>query len=81
MPVQLLRKHKQIYTDLSARLYRKWELFTGMMQLIDYKAIPQVLFGSDFPMKSSVSAADSFREMEAYTRQYNRPLSLILSEK
>jgi predicted TIM-barrel fold metal-dependent hydrolase len=90
--VQLLRKHKQIYTDLSARFYRKWELFTGMMQLIDYKVIPQVLFGSDFPMQSPVAAADMFRELEAYTHDYalprisgeviediiyNRPLSLI----
>jgi predicted TIM-barrel fold metal-dependent hydrolase len=94
--VQLLRKHKQLFTDLSARFYRKWELYTAMMQLIDYRVIPQVLFGSDFPMQTPMEAADAFREIAQYSKSYalppipetviediimNRPLDMIWSEQ
>jgi predicted TIM-barrel fold metal-dependent hydrolase len=90
--VQLLRKHKQLYSDLSARFYRKWELFNGLMLAIDYKVTGQLLFGSDFPMQSTRDAADSFRELVKFAEDtslprigndviddilYNRPLELI----
>lgn len=59
--VVLLRKHPQIFADLSARYHRKWQLYNGLMLAIDYKVTGQLLFGSDFPLRSTVAAAEEFR--------------------
>ncbi len=61
--VQLLRKHKQVYTDMSARYYRPWQARTCILNAIDYGVVGQVLFGSDFPMQSSSDAASDFRAL------------------
>ncbi|MGE0094346.1 MAG: amidohydrolase family protein [Alphaproteobacteria bacterium] len=59
--VVLLRKHKQIFTDLSARYYRKWQCYNALMLALDYKVTDQILFGSDFPIQTTQQALDSFR--------------------
>jgi uncharacterized protein len=94
--IQLLRKHKQLYSDLSARYYRKWELYNGLMLAIDYKVTDQLLFGSDFPMQSTQEAVDSFREIHRFVEGaalpgingdviedilYNRPIELIWPDR
>ncbi|MGD9741113.1 MAG: amidohydrolase family protein [Dongiaceae bacterium] len=90
--VVLLRKHKQIYADLSARYYRKWQCYNALMLAIDYGVTGQLLFGSDFPIQTPSAALDSFRAIndwgEGVTMPripdsliddivYNRPLELL----
>jgi len=59
--VVLLRKHKQLFADLSARYYRQWQCYNALMLALDYKVTDQLLFGSDFPMQTTQAALDSFR--------------------
>jgi uncharacterized protein len=59
--VQLLRKHKTVFADLSARYYRRWQFYNGLMHALDYQVTGQLLFGSDFPMQSTEEAAAAFR--------------------
>ena len=59
--VQLMRKHRHVFADLSARYYRRWQLYTGLMAALDYGVTGQLLFGSDFPMQTSADAAAAFR--------------------
>src|SRR5262249_49089574 len=59
--VMLLRKHRQLFTDLSARYYRKWQCHNALMLAIDYGVTDQLLFGSDFPIQDTRSAISSFR--------------------
>jgi len=61
--VQLLRKHHQLFADLSARYYRHWQLYNGLMAAIDYGVTGQLLFGSDFPMQSTSEAVREFRSI------------------
>jgi uncharacterized protein len=61
--VVLLRKHPQIFADLSARYHRKWQLHHAMMLAIEYKVTNQLLFGSDFPLRSTSEALAEFRAL------------------
>ncbi|WP_018897974.1 amidohydrolase family protein [Rhizobium sp. 2MFCol3.1] len=90
--VVLMRKHPQIYADLSARFHRKWQLYHGLMVALEYKVTDRLLFGSDFPLRSPKEAIDEFRQLNDWGPDvkmprfpdeviediiYNRPLSLI----
>lgn len=59
--VVLLRKHPQMFADLSARYHRKWQLYNGLMLAIDYKVTDRLLFGSDFPLRTTADAIAEFR--------------------
>ena len=90
--VVLLRKHKQLYADLSARYYRQWQCYNALMLALDYGVTDQLLFGSDWPIQTPEAAIDSFRAVndwgEGITMPrfpdeiiediiFNRPLELI----
>lgn len=91
----LLRKHKQIFTDLSARFHRKWQLYNALMLALEYKVTDQILFGSDFPLRTTAEALAEFRSLNDWGPGVtlprfpeeviediinNRPLSLIWPE-
>ncbi|MGE3870617.1 MAG: amidohydrolase family protein [Pseudorhodoplanes sp.] len=59
--VVLLRKNPHIYSDLSARFHRKWQLYHGLMTALEYKVHKQLLFGSDFPLRTPKEAMEEFR--------------------
>ena len=69
----LLRKHKQIFTDLSARYYRKWQCYNALMLALDYKVTDQILFGSDFPIQTTQQALDSFRAINDWGEGVSMP--------
>lgn len=90
--VVLLRKHPQIYANLSARYHRKWQLYNGLMLALDYKITDQLLFGSDFPLRSTEEALAEFRSLNDWGDDvklprfpgeiiediiYNRPIELV----
>ncbi len=88
--VQLLRKHKQLYTDVSARMYRKWEMYNALLHALDYDVMGQILFGSDFPVQTTEEALATFRSIPAFAPGlppipeaviediiHNRPFELI----
>jgi predicted TIM-barrel fold metal-dependent hydrolase len=93
--VVLLRKHPQIFADLSARFHRKWQLYNALMLALDYKVTNQLLFGSDFPLRSTSVALKEFRNINDWGEGVslpkfpseiveeiieNRPLELIWPE-
>jgi predicted TIM-barrel fold metal-dependent hydrolase len=90
--VVLLRKHKQLFADLSARYYRKWQCYNALMLAIDYGVTGQLLFGSDFPIQTPRAALDAFRAINDWGEGvtlprvpdsliddivHNRPLELL----
>jgi predicted TIM-barrel fold metal-dependent hydrolase len=44
-----IRKHENVFADVSALHYRPWQLFHSLMLAQEYGVWPKLLFGTDFP--------------------------------
>ncbi len=91
--IPLMRKHPNLFADLSARCTRRNQLRTILKLVIDYGLEEKIVWGSDFPTfvpkdhaAGLLSAADTDEGPMDETRiplstlediLYNRPLSLI----
>jgi hypothetical protein len=47
--VVTMRKHANVYADVSALHYRPWQLYNSLMLVQEYGVWDKVLFGTDFP--------------------------------
>jgi predicted TIM-barrel fold metal-dependent hydrolase len=47
--VVTIRKHPNVYADISALHYRPWQLYNSLMLVQEYGVWDKVLFGSDYP--------------------------------
>lgn len=64
--VMLMRKNKNVFTDLSARFHRKWQLYNGLLIAIEYKVTDRILFGSDFPVVPPKEAVNAFKNINQW---------------
>jgi predicted TIM-barrel fold metal-dependent hydrolase len=48
--VAVIRKHPNVYADISALFYRPWQLFHSLMLVHEYNVWEKLLFGTDFPV-------------------------------
>ena len=69
----LMRKNKNVFTDLSARFRRKWQLYNGLLVAMEYKVTDRILFGSDFPVMTTVEAANAFKNINDWGEGINLP--------
>ena len=69
----LMRKNKNIFTDLSARFHRKWQLYNGLLVAIEYKVTDRILFGSDFPVMTTMDAVNAFKNINDWGEGINLP--------
>lgn len=94
--IQLMRKHPNVWTDLSARYIRPWQLFNGIEVATEYGVTDRMLFGSDFPTQTPRAAESAFLAardelVPRYFRSslgevvepilYDRPLSLVFRDQ
>ena len=45
-----IRKHPNVYCDISALFYRPWQLYNALILAQEYGVMPKLLFGSDYPV-------------------------------
>ena len=57
----MMRKNENMFADLSARYHRPWQLYHGLMIAAEYKVHDRLLFGSDFPVRTTTQALEAFR--------------------
>ena len=69
----LMRKNTNVFTDLSARFHRKWQLYNGLMVAIEYKVTDRILFGSDFPVMTTMNAVNAFKNINDWGEGINLP--------
>jgi hypothetical protein len=88
----LMRKSDNVFADLSARYHRPWQLYHGLMIAMEYRVTDRLLFGSDFPVRTTSHAMAEFRRINDWgggvsmpripdsvieSILYERPLSLL----
>ena len=48
--VVTIRKHPNLFADVSALTYRPWQLFHSLMLVHEYNVWDKILFGTDYPV-------------------------------
>ena len=61
-----IRKHENVFADVSALHYRPWQLYHSLMLVQEYGVWHKVLFGTDFPfttVNASVAGLRGLNDM------------------
>lgn len=61
--ISVIRRHANVYADLSALYYRPWQFYNSMRLLVEYRTEAKVLFGSDFPFTTTEDSLQGVREL------------------
>ena len=69
----LLRKHRNVFADLSARFHRPWQLYNGLVVALEYGVWDKLLFGSDFPVRTPAETIELFRGLRDMVKGTNLP--------
>jgi predicted TIM-barrel fold metal-dependent hydrolase len=63
--VAVIRKHPNVYADLSALHYRPFQLYHSLMLVQEYGVWGKVLFGSDYPFTTVTATVEGLRGLNA----------------
>lgn len=59
--VAVIRKHPNVYADVSAIYTRPWQLYQGLIFASEWGTMHKLLFGSDFPVTTPAYAIERLR--------------------
>lgn len=63
--VAVIRKHPNVYADISALHYRPFQLYHSLMLVQEYGVWDKVLFGTDYPFTTVNATLDGLRSLNA----------------
>ncbi|MBL9114153.1 MAG: amidohydrolase [Verrucomicrobiaceae bacterium] len=58
-----IRKHQNVFADVSALHYRPWQLYNSLMLAQEYGVWNKLLFGTDFPFTTVNASVDGIRKL------------------
>jgi hypothetical protein len=61
--VAMIRKQPNVYAEISAIYYRRWQFYNVMMAIQEYQAAAKVFFGSDYPYSTPSEGLQLTREV------------------
>jgi uncharacterized protein len=61
----VVRKHPNVYADMSANFYRPYSFWEQMVKVIEWNVTDKILFGTDFPVTNMQESIDSFRNINS----------------
>lgn len=61
--IAVIRKHPNVYADVSALHYRPFQLWRALMLVQEYGVWDKLLFGSDYPFTTVNASVDGLREI------------------
>jgi predicted TIM-barrel fold metal-dependent hydrolase len=71
--VNIIRKHPNVYADVSGALIRPWQAYHAFMHAYEWGMLHKLLFGSDFPVTTPAETIDFLRGLNDYARKYHLP--------
>jgi predicted TIM-barrel fold metal-dependent hydrolase len=63
----VVRKHPNVYADVSALHPRPWQLYTGLISALEYGVGEKLLFGTDWPFAQLQPSLDGLRSVNRFT--------------
>jgi predicted TIM-barrel fold metal-dependent hydrolase len=61
--IAVVRRHPNVYADVSALVGRRWLLYNALVAAIEYRVAHKLLFGTDFPFFSARETIDGLRSL------------------
>jgi predicted TIM-barrel fold metal-dependent hydrolase len=71
--VATIRKHPNVYADISALHYRPFQLYQSLMLVQEYGVWDKLLFGSDYPFTTVNASIDGLRRLNDMTQGTGLP--------
>jgi predicted TIM-barrel fold metal-dependent hydrolase len=71
--VVTIRKHPNVYADISALHYRPLQLYHSLMLVQEYGVWHKLLFGSDYPFTTVAASLDGIRKLNEMLEGTNLP--------
>jgi predicted TIM-barrel fold metal-dependent hydrolase len=59
----LIRKHRHLYSDISALYYRPWQFYNALVMAMEYGVLDRLLFGTDYPFTTPASTMEALRRV------------------
>jgi predicted TIM-barrel fold metal-dependent hydrolase len=61
--VAVIRKHPNLFADVSALVYRPWQLFHSLMLVHEYNVWDKILLGTDYPVTTVAETVAGLRSL------------------
>ena len=71
--MSVVRKHKNVFADVSAQFYRPWSFWNGLNLFSEWGVIDKIFFGSDWPITTPKETKEKLKELSKYSKKYNLP--------
>jgi predicted TIM-barrel fold metal-dependent hydrolase len=71
--VAVIRKHPNVFADISALHYRPFQLYQSLMLVQEYGVWDKVLFGTDYPFTTVNSTIEGLRSLNNMLEGTNLP--------
>jgi predicted TIM-barrel fold metal-dependent hydrolase len=69
----LIRKNRNMYSDISALYYRPWQFYNALVMAKEYGVLDRLLFGSDYPFTTPTSTIEALRDLNRMVEGTNLP--------
>ncbi len=69
----LIRKHRHLYSDISALYYRPWQFYNALVTAMEYGVFDKLLFATDYPFTTPASTIDELRRVNAMVEGTSLP--------
>ena len=72
--IVVIRKHKNVYSDISGQFYRPWSAYNGFRLAYEWNVMHKLLFASDWPVTTPAETIAFLNGLPSYCRKYNLPV-------
>ena len=69
----VVRKHPNVYADVSGQLYRPWSMYNGFRLAYEWGVLDKLLFASDWPVTTPAETIESLRGFNRFAREHRLP--------
>lgn len=72
--LSVVRKHPNVWADVSAQFYRPWSFWNGMRLFYEWGVTEKIFFGSDWPVTLPQDNIDELRNLEKFAKDHHLPV-------
>lgn len=69
----VIRKHPNVYADISGQFYRPWQFYNGMRLAYEWSQFDKLLFASDYSVTTPQETIDALRHLGHFIIQHHLP--------